>query len=366
MSHLPAECPHHPCALSVMEHTRRRQNPPVGPRKCRKQAATTGSQRRGHTAGVLPFAPQRSWKKCPPGSTSSRPTRSRALRRLTFGDVRALVANGRLPTIDGRFVAAAHAVEVVRSLRSGSALPAAVPELFQPALAQHREPGVPLAGSALAHAVMLGSLCASDRGRTSCPEVAAVRHHQSGLPGDARTGRRWRGRGSEAARAAPACRASGREPDAKPGRHASASVQGPKTAPPTRASTGSHAGTKASGASASGTEAGASSASCCTRRERPGGCTRSRGASGRQHLRRGQPRQGHRGRRRLWRRNGDRRGEWRGNRAGFRRRNGRRTISAGQRHHAAVAAPRSQARLYRGRSPSRDQRRRRARDRRAK
>jgi periplasmic protein TonB len=71
--------------------------------------------------------------------------------------VRALVANGRLPTIDGRFVAATPAVEVVRTLRSGSALPAAVPELFQPALAQHREPGVPLAGSALAHAVILGA-----------------------------------------------------------------------------------------------------------------------------------------------------------------------------------------------------------------
>ena len=72
-------------------------------------------------------------------------------------DVRALLANGRWPTIGGSFVAAAHAVEVVRALRSGSDVHAAVPDLFQPALAQHREAGVPLAGSVLAHAVILGA-----------------------------------------------------------------------------------------------------------------------------------------------------------------------------------------------------------------
>jgi periplasmic protein TonB len=73
-------------------------------------------------------------------------------------DVRALLSTGRVPTIDGRFVAADRAVEVVRTLRDGADLPSAAPELFQRELTQGRDAGVPLAGSALAHALILGGL----------------------------------------------------------------------------------------------------------------------------------------------------------------------------------------------------------------
>jgi protein TonB len=71
-------------------------------------------------------------------------------------DVRALLTQGRVPTIDGRFVTASHAVEVVRSFRAGSSLQVAAPELFQPAVGEHRDAGVTFAGAALAHAVILG------------------------------------------------------------------------------------------------------------------------------------------------------------------------------------------------------------------
>jgi protein TonB len=73
-------------------------------------------------------------------------------------DVRALLASGCVPAIGGRFVAAGHAIELVRSLRTGTHLSASVPELFQGAVADRREAGVPFAGSALAHVVMLGGI----------------------------------------------------------------------------------------------------------------------------------------------------------------------------------------------------------------
>ena len=73
-----------------------------------------------------------------------------------MADIRALLASGCVPTIGGRFVAAGDAVEVVRSIRTGTHLMTAVPELFQRAGAGRREAGVPFAGSALAHALMLG------------------------------------------------------------------------------------------------------------------------------------------------------------------------------------------------------------------
>ena len=47
-------------------------------------------------------------------------------------DIRALLASGCVPAIGGRFVAAGDAVEVVRSIRTGTHLMTAVPELFQP------------------------------------------------------------------------------------------------------------------------------------------------------------------------------------------------------------------------------------------
>jgi TonB family protein len=73
-------------------------------------------------------------------------------------DVRVRLADGRVPMLGGLFVSASHAVVVVRTLRAGSALPVAAPELFQPTVARPSDAGVPLAGSALAHVVMLGAL----------------------------------------------------------------------------------------------------------------------------------------------------------------------------------------------------------------
>jgi outer membrane biosynthesis protein TonB len=71
-------------------------------------------------------------------------------------DVRALLTRGRVPTIGG-FVDASHAVEVVRSLRSGTGGVIAPRELFQASVAPRDNAGGPLAGSALAHVVMLGA-----------------------------------------------------------------------------------------------------------------------------------------------------------------------------------------------------------------
>src|SRR6478735_2005657 len=72
-------------------------------------------------------------------------------------DVRALIAAGRVPTIDGRFVAAGPAVDAVRALRAGAML-AAPPELFQGGSAAPREVGGPFTSSAAAHFLVLGSL----------------------------------------------------------------------------------------------------------------------------------------------------------------------------------------------------------------
>ena len=70
-------------------------------------------------------------------------------------EIRAMVASGRIPTVDGQFVAASDAVDAVRHIRFGAALPATA-GLFQQALGTEREAGVPLLGSAVAHALMLG------------------------------------------------------------------------------------------------------------------------------------------------------------------------------------------------------------------
>jgi periplasmic protein TonB len=72
-------------------------------------------------------------------------------------DVRALLTRGRVPTIEGEFVAAGHAVEVVRSIRSGTGVAIAPRELFNPPAERPQDAGVPLAGSVIAHALMLGA-----------------------------------------------------------------------------------------------------------------------------------------------------------------------------------------------------------------
>ena len=88
-------------------------------------------------------------------------------------DVRALLASGRVPTIDGRFVSYGHAVDVVRSLRGAMVLPTTVPELFQHAPSDPREARVPLVGSTLAHVVMLGGLVLMMGAGAARPEPVA-------------------------------------------------------------------------------------------------------------------------------------------------------------------------------------------------
>ena len=88
-------------------------------------------------------------------------------------DVRALIASGRVRSIDGRFVSATHAVDVVRSLRGGMVLPTTVPELFQHGIPDTREARVPVVGSTLAHAVIFGGLVLMMGMGSARPETAA-------------------------------------------------------------------------------------------------------------------------------------------------------------------------------------------------
>ena len=265
MSHLPPSVLTIPCALSVKEHTRRRQNPPVEAESAgnRRQDGVPTARTYGRSFALRSPALMEEVSPWLDVFTADEIARAAA---VDVRDVRALVANGRLPTIDGRFVAAAHAVEVVRTLRSGSALPAAVPELFQPALAQHREPGVPLAGSALAHAVILGAFALLIGAAPVVPR--SQRFDTTSLVFLATPGPGGGGGGGGLKQPAPPPRAElqGASPMRSPVVTAARRPR-PQDGAAARASTGSHAGAEASGASASGTEAGASSASRCTRRD---------------------------------------------------------------------------------------------------
>jgi periplasmic protein TonB len=88
-------------------------------------------------------------------------------------DIRALLESGRVPMVDGRFVAARHAVDVVRSIKAGTVPPTAAPELFQRATVDPRETGLPIVGSALAHALMLGGLVLMMGVGSASPQPAA-------------------------------------------------------------------------------------------------------------------------------------------------------------------------------------------------
>ena len=234
-----SECPHHSCALSVKEHSPPRPNRPVEAKVAgnRRQDGVPTPRRYGKSFAVPCPALM---EEVSPWLDVFTPNEIARAAAVDVRDVRALLANGRWPTIDGSFVAAAHAVEVVRALRSGIGRSRGRTGLV-PARA-----GAASGSWCAAGWICAGPcgdsrrLCAPYRGRTSRPEVAAVRHLQSGVPGDARTGRRGRGRRSEAARAAAACRASGREPDAKPGRHPARRPR-PQDRAAARASAGSHA-----------------------------------------------------------------------------------------------------------------------------
>ena len=70
-------------------------------------------------------------------------------------DVERLIGSGRVPTIDGRYVSAAAAVQAVAMLRQARGAPEAH-GLFETAASERRHAAGPLAASALAHAAMLG------------------------------------------------------------------------------------------------------------------------------------------------------------------------------------------------------------------
>jgi periplasmic protein TonB len=89
------------------------------------------------------------------------------------GAVRDLIDAGRVPTIDGRFVAAGPAVDAVRGLRTGALL-TTPPDLFQSGSAVRREVGAPLTGSAVAHALMLGSIAWLLAGTSLQPSPARI------------------------------------------------------------------------------------------------------------------------------------------------------------------------------------------------
>jgi TonB family protein len=70
------------------------------------------------------------------------------------GDVRRLIAAGEVPSVDGRFVTATHAVAAVRRLR-GDASAVDAHDLFAPHAAAKRSPGRALAASGAMHGAMV-------------------------------------------------------------------------------------------------------------------------------------------------------------------------------------------------------------------
>jgi TonB family protein len=72
-------------------------------------------------------------------------------------DVRAMFESGRLPVIGGRYLASREAADLVRSFRTGAALPEMEHALFQAGTSRQGERGVPLVGSAVVHTLMLGA-----------------------------------------------------------------------------------------------------------------------------------------------------------------------------------------------------------------
>ena len=73
-------------------------------------------------------------------------------------DIRALLASGRVATVGGRFVPLVPAIEVVRSIRTGTTLLTPEAELFRHAAPEQSSRGLPFVGSALGHVLMLGGL----------------------------------------------------------------------------------------------------------------------------------------------------------------------------------------------------------------
>lgn len=88
-------------------------------------------------------------------------------------DVRALIGQGRVATVDGRLLATTEAVSAVRMLRGLVGSPAE-PDLFRPHVAPARAPGRALAASGTIHAAMLGVLTLiTSMGLSSAPRETA-------------------------------------------------------------------------------------------------------------------------------------------------------------------------------------------------
>ena len=278
-------------------------------------------------------------------------------------DIRVLIESGRVPTVDGHFVAAGPAVEVVRSIRAGAPMLAAPPALFQPSAAERREAGVPLVGSVVAHAVMIGGF-ALMLGVGAATHEPAARIDKSNLVFLISPGPGGGGGGGGLQQRAPAARAAIRgisarrspvrtervvEPKApEPEKPLPAAVpepaprvEEPPPAPPQPEPAPPVVAPVATVASDT--------------RDRAGVPDRKRARSG-------QSRNGHWRRGRHGRRHRAGRGARQRHRPRVGRRHRRRPVSSGQRHHAAVAAARGEAGLHRGSTPARRERRRRARD----
>src|SRR5262245_21981495 len=87
-------------------------------------------------------------------------------------DVRSLIADGHVETVDGRFVGQADAVRAVHLL--WGAVPASGPrELFRPPATTRRSPGGPLAASGVVHAALfMGVIFLSSAGLSTGPAQA--------------------------------------------------------------------------------------------------------------------------------------------------------------------------------------------------
>jgi protein TonB len=76
---------------------------------------------------------------------------------VTVRDVRSLLSNGAIDTIDGRFLTQATAVRAIKLLQ-GSSVPSSERSLFGAHVAPRRSPGRALAASGALHAALLGLL----------------------------------------------------------------------------------------------------------------------------------------------------------------------------------------------------------------
>ena len=344
-----------------MEHTPAGDG--IGSRSSRIAAGNTRESRaataRMHTARVLPFGPRDHVTKCPPGSTSSaRDEIARAAAASTSatsarcshrGACRRSTAGSLPPATRGR-----RRQQPADRHRTADGR---CRNCFSQRWRERREAGVPLAGSALAHALMLGRLCAADRGRASRP-AAAARIDASNLVFLATPGPGGGGGGGGLKQPAPPPRAElrGHEP-ACAARSSPARSAGPEDRRRTKPSTALRTPSSPSQWSLRlrAQTAGAGAAGCCAGRDASRRCSA---------IAPGLPTDTVRGRTAAARAPRAASGLWRRNRDGRRRMaresargpdggTGGGTISAGQRHHAALAPPRSQTRLHRGRASSR-------------